>query len=167
MLSGVLCEHQLLFSRHKISAHGADSTSLCPHLPSERQVRGSLFPKAPQPAKFRRECGFRFCSVSINEEDCLVNCDSFNASRTQEPCGKLPPTGAARAGSQLGEQPARRNHKPEKQEGAGLSLKPMLWWPERRFPELHGASLQGSSRVTDGAVGQHFLRVTARSRGCV
>lgn len=104
--------------------------------------------------------------MSINEEDYLVNSDSLSKfPRTPEPCGKLPPTGGCPSRVTAGEQPARRNHKPEKQERAGLSLKLMLCWPECRFPELRGAGLEGSSWVTDGAVGRHFRRVAAQSQG--
>ena len=44
-------------------------------------------------------------------------------------------------------------------------MKLMLWWPECRFPELRGARLDSSSRVTDGVVGRCFRRVAAQSRG--
>ena len=140
---------------HKISAHGADSISPCPHLPSESQVRGSLFPEVPQPAKFRHKCGFSFCSMSINEEDYLVNCDSFNVSRTPEPCGKLPPTGGCPSRVTAG--------------GAASSLKPQAWETGKGGPVRETHALVARVQVPRAAWSQtgKFVPGHWRSGGAV
>lgn len=106
-----------------------------------------------------------------------VNCDSLSKFPSpSSPVGIYHPLaheGAARPVSQLGEWPALRNHKPEKQEKEGLSLKLTLWWADYKFPELKrpGASpakpdWRGMSQVTDRTTELQLCRDATRSQGC-
>lgn len=106
-----------------------------------------------------------------------VNCDSLSEfPYPSSPVGIYHPLaheGAARPVSQLGQRPSLRNHKPEKQEKEGLSLKLTLWRAEYKFSELKrpGASpakpgWRGMSQVTDRTTGLQLCRDVTRSQEC-